>query len=146
MIISFTGTASGMNATQMTNVINLINKQKPKITKCVHGDCVGADTDFHNIVTKLGLGDLIEIHPCTIHNKRGYNHAPKVYDAIGPLDRNKIMVQRAHLVVGTPGTDTEIIRSGTWHSIRYAKKLGRPLLVLYPSGAIEAFNLEKLPK
>ena len=147
MIISFTGTQDGMNVTQKTNVIKLIKAQKAKITKAVHGDCIGADTDFHNIMSDIFvMNDLIEIHPCTATSKRAYNKAPKIYEPIAPLDRNRIMVQRAHLVIGTPGTDSEILRSGTWMSIRYAKKMVRPLVIFYPGGAIEAFNMEKLQK
>ena len=67
--------------------------------------------------------------------------ARTVFDPIKPLDRNKVMINRADLTYATPATDFETPRGGTWHSIRYAKKILRPLTIFYPSGKIETFNV-----
>lgn len=144
MIVSFTGTSQGMNSTQESNLcrelirLQVVSLDDSRILLGIHGDCVGADAQFHDICLELGIA--IEIHPCTIEKMRAYcKGARKVYDPIKPLDRNKVMVERAERTLATPATDFETPRGGTWHSIRHAKKLSRPLTIFLPSGEIEIY-------
>ncbi|KKM09958.1 hypothetical protein LCGC14_1722330, partial [marine sediment metagenome] len=48
-----------------------------------------------------------------------------------PLARNKLMVARADFLIATPKTMKEVMRgSGTWATIRYARKADIPILLL----------------
>lgn len=49
----------------------------------------------------------------------------------GPLDRNHWMADISTEVYAFPRTAKEILRSGTWSTIRYAKKIGNKV-TMYP--------------
>jgi len=49
-------------------------------------------------------------------------------------DRNIAMVEGAEMVCAFPSTGEEIVRSGTWMTVRLARRAGVPLLVVPLSG------------
>ena len=51
-----------------------------------------------------------------------------------PLVRNHKIVGAVHLLIATPKTDKEELRSGTWATIRYAKKVRLSTCIVYPDG------------
>lgn len=53
-----------------------------------------------------------------------------------PLERNKCIVTESHGLIAMPITIEEQVRSGTWATIRYARKMGKPVLVIGPNGDI----------
>ena len=38
------------------------------------------------------------------------------------------------MLIAFPSTQFEIQRSGTWQTIRYARKLKKKILIIYPNG------------
>jgi hypothetical protein len=95
-----------------------------------HGDCIGADAEADAIARKLGLA--IVVHPPTDPKKRAFcsqpgdrTHAPLPY-----LVRNHAIVEACNLLIAAPHTDREVLRSGTWATIRYARSLGVTVLIL----------------
>lgn len=131
MIIGFTGTRSGMTPKQKEVVVEIIKMKSPIFV--VHGDCEGADTDFHNICLPLFP---IRIRPCN-HESRAWNEgASDMMEVKGPLERNKDIVRDATLLIATPPTHEEIKRSGTWHTIRHARKTNVPRVIVWPDGSL----------
>jgi hypothetical protein len=142
--VGFTGTQRGMTPEQKKNVLYelLSNGRRPSVAH--HGDCIGADADFHYIVSRrLQVGDKIVIHPPVDPSKRAFMDrilfkckvevlVPKPY-----LERNHDIVDAADFMIATPGEREEQLRSGTWATIRYAKKRGVPLRIIYPDGTGE---------
>jgi hypothetical protein len=123
-IYGFTGTRNGLNDSQKKQIIDLLKNDldNGKIIEVHYGDCIGADTDFHNICNNLSSNIKIIIHPPNIYTirsfcKSNYIHQPKAY-----LDRNKNIVDSCNILIGCPMNEQEILRSGTWSTIRYAKK------------------------
>jgi hypothetical protein len=135
MKIGFTGTRKGMTSEQKTEVRHILELLMP--SEAHHGDCIGADTDFHELVLlaslQLSLNTRIIIHPPIEWKHRarlvGYSyHEPKPY-----LDRNKDIVNDSHFMIATP-EGPEKTRSGTWSTVRYARGKNRPIVVVYPNG------------
>jgi hypothetical protein len=60
----------------------------------------------------------------------------RVHAIRAPLDRNRTMVNESHGVIAAPMSSAEVMRSGTWATIRYARKAGKPVLVIWPNGEI----------
>ena len=129
--IGFTGTRRGMTHSQIVRVTCLINMHSPEAVR--HGDCIGADEQFHNLCVAHSERLKIIIHPPTSSKMRAYckgAHAitkPKPY-----LDRNKDIVIGSHLLIACPAQKREVIRSGTWFTVRYARKIGAELVIIYP--------------
>ena len=125
--IGFTGTQSGMNQFQKMAVLAYLNLIDP--VEVHHGSCIGADAEFHAMTV-----DKYEthVHPCTLLTKQApHPGATFVYVAKEPLERNRDIVNESLLVIATP-RGKERPRSGTWMTVNYARKLGRPLLIVYP--------------
>lgn len=102
-----------------------------------HGDCIGADAQAH--WNALVVPVFIIIHPPIDSKKRAFcfnktsypdclivrQRDPKPY-----LDRNHDIVDESDFLIVAPKTDQEETRSGTWATYRYAKKVGKPFLLL----------------
>lgn len=105
-----------------------------------HGGCHGADRDFHAILlTQLGVASAIEIYPSDASQDRWARHArgPVIVMGIQPtLVRNKRMVTDAHHLLATPGS-TEVLRSGTWATVRYGVEAHCLVYIVYPDGTTE---------
>jgi hypothetical protein len=58
---------------------------------------------------------------------------PKLY-----MERNHDVVHACDFLLALPGTDHEVVRSGTWATVRYARKIARGYQVVLPSETTEA--------
>jgi hypothetical protein len=97
----------------------------------VHGDCVGADTEAALIATRLGL--LTVSYPAS-----HVVNSPAVvrHDVQKPLVRNKLIVEASDVLVACPRLMKEELRSGTWATIRYARKEVGWIIIVWPDGKI----------
>jgi predicted Rossmann fold nucleotide-binding protein DprA/Smf involved in DNA uptake len=136
MRIGFTGTQKGMNSTQRENLAYLLRNASGK-NEFHHGDCIGADAEAHELALDNGIAVIL--HPPENSTRRefcqGHVHeeAPKPY-----IERNHDIVDACEVLVATPSGE-EVQRSGTWATIRYAKRIGRKCIILYPNGKVENF-------
>ncbi len=129
MRISFTGTMEGMNTYQECEVEKLV-KSLPTwggMNIFVHGACKGADIQFHKIVRKVwGKNILIAAFPSTSKSSRIdeiRDDCQFVADPRPPLLRNPDIVDAGcDVLIATPLQMQEILRSGTWATVRYARK------------------------
>jgi hypothetical protein len=136
MKIGFTGTQQGMTNRQYEKVIELL--AEPIFYKeAHHGDCIGSDQEFHNIIRKYSPDTLIHGHPPIKTYKRAFCQFDVLYQAEDYLPRNHSIVDRTDKLIATPKDFVEELRSGTWATIRYAKKMCKPILIVYPDGSIE---------
>jgi len=130
MKVGFTGTHHGMSHLQQEALHRLL--LEPTFTTFHHGDCIGADIQAHEIA--LYCGFLIVVHPPLDPRKRAWAAGSGV-DILPPrkyLDRNKDIVDACDVLIAAPKELTEILRSGTWSTIRYARKVGKPIHILEP--------------
>lgn len=143
--IGFTGTRFGMTPSQRANVEMLVAelaKTSAFIFRAHHGDCVGADAEFHAIVRTHAIGFLIG-HPgpdgdthrahCVFDEMR----APKKH-----IPRNQNIVHEStHMIAAPyfdlPDGDEEVtfpVHGGTFRTIAMARRAGRPLAIAFRSG------------
>jgi len=57
-----------------------------------------------------------------------------------PLVRNRDIVDECDLLVACPGSDHEELRSGTWACIRYARKVKRKTIIIWPDGTLGIYT------
>jgi len=95
---------------------------------------VGADAEAHDIAEEKGLFTVL--HPPTNPTKRAFKKASRILMPFPYLVRNKHIVEQTHRLIATPGEKREKLRSGTWSTIRYARKLGRKIYIIFPDGAV----------
>lgn len=123
MIIGFTGTRSGLTELQKQNITNLLNNYTHLDITVHHGDCVGADKDFHELCRKLSKDIKIVIHPPNDNKLRAFCDSVYIEKPKSYLKRNKDIVNSSNILIACPYSKTEQFRSGTWSTIRYAKKI-----------------------
>jgi hypothetical protein len=132
MRIGFTGTHRGMTDAQRNALRRLLDGRTGEFH---HGDCIGADAEAHDIASSMGF-DIV-IHPPVITDKRAWKSgAKRSYTARSYLARNKDIVRDTDYLIAAPGEATEEMRSGTWSTVRFARRLGRTVWVIQPDGEI----------
>ena len=109
-----------------------------------HGDCIGADGEFHALCLANRHVRWIEIHPPTEGARRAYCERGWVEAVIHPpapyLERNEdIAIAGKDALIATPKEQgREVVRSGTWSTIRRARALGRAIAIVWPNGTVFA--------
>ena len=142
--ISMTGTRQELKLTkvQLENFKNLMIQYKEEgYTHLNHGDCIGADAIAHEMAVELGLE--IIIHPpddpkyranCTTGNV-------EIMPEKSYRSRNQQIVNNGSVLLALSRGNREINYSGTWMTVRMARKKGMPIVVCYPDGRVESENI-----
>lgn len=135
MIIGYTGTRLGMTGIQT----QLLGEQLRALGARTlhHGDCQGADFGAHLIARSLGL--LVVVHPPTGEGLRAFTVADETREAQEYMARNHMIVLESEVLIACPD-GPERRRSGTWATVRYAKRLNRQVIVITPAGEIIRSN------
>lgn len=121
--IGFTGTSKGMNQMQFTKLKEYLESVND--VECHHGDCIGSDEVFDKLCHSMNFN--VVIHPPIDSKKRAYC-VGEVLQEKEYLSRNKDIVDEANVLLATP-KGKEVSRSGTWSTIRYAKKIGKKVII-----------------
>ncbi len=140
MKIGFTGTRKGINSHQHDSLIKFVRHLSLEETiEAHHGDCVGADAQFHQILILLqeeGRDIKIHIHPPNKEENRAFcKGADVIYEADGYLVRNENIVNNTDILIACPLENEEQQRGGTWYTVRYAREKNRFVYILRPYGA-----------
>lgn len=128
LIIGFTGTRQGMNKKQVGQLGMLLSHLQRNIKEVHHGDYVGADAQFDTYVVSRNIPRIV--HPPINLAQRAFCKAELVLPEKDFLDRNKDIVNACNILIAAPLEGNEQVRSGTWSTIRYARKLNREIIIL----------------
>lgn len=137
MKVGFTGTRNGCSVAQRAALEELL--QKFDITEGHHGDCIGADAEFHDILEwtqKCGRRLFIVVHPPEKDEHRAWKQGHIVRPAKSHFARNRDIVDSCDVIVACPPCATWQPNGGTFYTMDYAKKKQKPLYVIWPTGAI----------
>jgi len=130
--IGFTGTRQGMTPAQQRALRDLLAAHRGAVLH--HGDCIGADAQAHDIAVELGFS--VVIHPPDDARQRAFKSAPHIRTPKPYLVRNKHIVRETELLIAAPAEFIEQHRSGTWSTVRFARRLGRPVRIILPDGSM----------
>jgi hypothetical protein len=108
-----------------------------------HGACMGADVDFHNVCIDMEMIQLIHVHPSDdrftnrLRQLKQIERVAMIWPEEAPLQRDLTMVQYSDVLLATPLQDDEIVRSGTWATVRRARKLRKTVHVFRRDGTLD---------
>ena len=126
LTVGVTGTSKGARKNQIAELKSFLLKHSCR--QLHHGDCVGADAQAHDLAVELGLD--IFIHPPENPSARAFCKGAKTVFPEKPyLVRNRCIVDSVSFMIALP-KGAEVVRSGTWSTVRYARKIGRPCIIL----------------
>lgn len=129
MKIGFTGSRDGMSQHQKEQLVVLLAQLNP--TEFHHGDCKGADEQAHEIVREFFPDCKIVVWPPRIEFMRAFKQGDVMMEPMDYIPRDEKIVDSAELLIGAPKVTThEEKRSGSWYTIRYARRKGKTNHVL----------------
>lgn len=138
MIFSFTGTREGMSTRQMDQFGFVIGTMAYPFTASFefhYGGAKGADRQARNWIAELLIArglplSQIHCHPCPgVVADKDTRH-DTWHEVFPPLKRDKDLAEICDVMIATPLTDKEVLRSGTWATIRYTRALMKPVVML----------------
>jgi hypothetical protein len=133
--IGFTGTQVGMTVNQLRELKTLLLTLLP--TDFHHGDCIGADAQAHDLVLEtIPIKVFMHIHPPDVRSKRAFKIGDDLWPEKPYLVRNHDIVDATTILIATPKGPEEL-RSGTWATIRYARKQKKHIYIVYPDGVVK---------
>lgn len=128
--VGFTGTRHGMTEIQHDAIRACLAFAFMPGAEFHHGDCGGADEQA--AYAALSLGYKVIAHPGP------YGKGCKWNDVVLPrkpfLDRNQDIVDAVNELYAAPAEAAEQVRSGTWATIRRARKRGIFAYIVAPDG------------
>jgi len=98
-----------------------------------HGDCLGADRMAHDIAVRFGI--KTHIHPPTNGKYRAFCKGDQKEKRYDYLVRDQNIVNRSEMLIAIP-SHPETLRSGTWATVRRARKKGIEIHIIWTDGNI----------
>lgn len=135
--VGVTATRKGMSQKQKDKFTEIIKDLKPY--EFHDGDCLGGDREAHMIVRGLFRGCYMKGHPPEDDTHRAFSKYDMWWPPTPYLERNHRIVDVVDIVVACPKQMKEPKTQrggGTWATVRYARKVGRNLTIIYPDGTI----------
>lgn len=134
MLVGFTGTQNGMTELQQAGVLALLHGCGPD-DEFHYGDCIGADHEAFEMAEKL---DMVTVcHPPIIQAKRAFTRAQIMLTPRAYLERNHAIVLACDWLIAAPSGMDEELRSGTWATVRAARKQKKTIWFAFPDGTIK---------
>jgi hypothetical protein len=142
--LGFTGTRAGMTARQCQIIRYLLEVSPP--AEVHHGDCIGADAEFHELALEAGIPVIL--HPPEDDKLRAFCGLGSHEGAIGTctpapyLKRNQAIVLETDLLLAAPKEQSEpepARGQGTWSTVRFARRSGRPYTIVKPRSWMDLF-------
>jgi len=137
MRIGTTGTQSGGTLKQKQAFRRMLSK----VSGTLHfGDCIGWDEEAFEIAKSLGYPTVC--HPPENDYKRAYCEADEILPVEGYRERNTAIVKASQVLIACPKEFEEVMRSGTWMTLRIAQKLHKPIRIIWPNGVVKKIGKE----
>jgi hypothetical protein len=141
MKAGFTGSQQGPTDEQATKFLYLLERYMliNPFTEFHHGCCIGSDRSAHfTIAHHKEFHPEIHIHPGDNPEKTALEcmktPGVKVYPVMPNLKRNLGIIKVSGIMFAMPHENSNVIRSGTWHTIRHTIRAMKWLHVIWPSG------------
>jgi hypothetical protein len=134
--VGFTGTRHGMTPEQFVTCGALLVQLNAQ--ELHHGDCIGADHQAHVIARTIGL--RVVVHPPTNTSRVAWCVGDERWTARDYMSRNHDIVLASECMIAGPHEDDEVLRSGTWSCIRWARKQKRAVYQILRAGAIRVLE------
>ena len=142
MKLAVTATQRGITDKQKEFAENFIRMMNPSAV--IHGCCTGGDDNLDEIadrlrIMRIGFPSSIK-RKCALDRclQRKNSDFIVAREPMAPLKRNPLIVKSGDKLLACPQQEEEVIRSGTWTTIRAAIRiLGRSnVVIISPTGKL----------
>ncbi len=132
--LGFTGTQQGMTSRQILRIESWKDVFIARFERLHEGDCIGADERMVDIFRDHMI---IIAHPPINEDKRAFAWYDEIREPKEDIPRNHDIVDESGLLIATPKEPEEVVRSGTWATVRYAANVGVRAIIIAPDGTYE---------
>jgi len=129
--IGFTGTRNGMSKEQLDAFKSIIKAKETD--EFHHGMCVGSDKQAHDFIKSEEV--KIVGHPPSFKKFMAECNCDIFMKPHDYLKRNKNIVDDTDILIATPDCK-EKVRSGTWSTVRYARKQHKKIYIIHKNGRV----------
>ena len=142
--LGITGTHKGTQPRQMKMLRTFVGSLV--FDEAHHGDCIGVDAEFHDIVRELSKA-IIVVHPPSNPKRRAWKQGDFILKEKPFMVRDDDIIDESNLMFAAPFQFNEQGRgSGTWAVIRHTRKARKPLIIIWPDGTFTPEgDLQKTP-
>jgi len=130
--VGFTGTRHGLTPEQKLALIGILNAYGYDEAEIHLGDAIGADDEARQIARNVRY--WLHGHPSDRDDQRAFGNFDFLETPLPPLERNRVIVDSAEALIACPSGFSEVLRSGTWATVRYARRTGVPVIIIWPDG------------
>lgn len=128
--VGFTGTNKGASTVQLAVVEEKLKfLLEEGFDEFHHGACIGADEQAAKLAKELGFRVVahpgLASDPKNLMYRSEWDGSHETREAKPFIERDHDIVDETEMMLATPLTYEEKIRSGTWTTVRYAKAQGR---------------------
>lgn len=136
MYCAVTATRRGLTEAQLETARRILRSPRLRILRLSHGDAPGGDAQLHALALELGLE--VHIRPSDHPERAHCEGATLVHEPLPPLERNAELAGDGWLLLAFPAGFAEEQRSGTWSTVRAARRVGqrrsKGIIVVWPDG------------
>lgn len=139
--IGFTGTRDGCQPKQLETlrrVLTNLRHEDDGPREFHYGDCIGADKEAFEIARENKY--VTTSHPPTDDRYRAFTTALSIMPPAPYLERNHNIVDATDFMIACPREFNEVLRSGTWATIRYAQRTRKNVGIIFPDGSQGLYN------
>lgn len=122
-----------MTIPQQEALVDIVRRLRP--AELHHGDCIGADDQFEGLAANVMPTATTHSHPPTESAYRARCQSNVIHEPLEYLERNRAIVDATDALVAAPKGPEEL-RSGTWSTVRYARKQAKPIAIVFPDGTV----------
>jgi hypothetical protein len=99
-----------------------------------HGDALGVDALSHDLA--FGLGYWIDVHPPLADTWRAFKIGNHAHERASYAVRDARLVTMSDRLLALPfAPEAESPRSGTWLTVRFARRKGIPIRIIWADGS-----------
>lgn len=139
--LGFTGTRQGLTDAQRDALYTYIH-ECPAFSEVHHGACLGADAEFVDMIHEQGdEGWVCQIiaHPGDqpeMTDIESLKRSDLVLPRKPMFQRDRDIVNASTILLACPKGPEEV-RSGTWSTIRYARRTPCKIVIFWPDGKVQ---------
>jgi hypothetical protein len=133
--VGFTGTREGYTAKVHNGLTFLLLHLC--VTEFHHGCCIGSDAQAHHLAYECGANPIVGYPGPHDHQREIFDHQlHKVMPRSGFFARNRAIVDATDVLIATPRQMQLEAMGGTSYTVRYARKVGKKVYIVWPDGSI----------
>lgn len=131
MRVGCTGTQTGGNTHQLMVTRQTLSDLYTSGSEFHHGDCVGVDVQLATMAQEIGYTTVS--HPPSNPKRRAFHESDQILIPAPYMKRNQDVVDAVEVLIAVPKETREVVRSGTWSTVRRGRrKTGLRLILITP--------------